>query len=310
MPLITTTGGGSVRGLGRGRGRLVADWDYRFNPSDIAAATWTPLYTNTSLETYIGMAVEPGGRRVHIARYGEDKLVTLSTTSGDAWATSGWTQFNEDSDWLPGLSGSNGNYGHISYWSSGSRASLLSVDGGDYFDLSMATPYDLRTVNLVSHIDLDMFGVNIAGSGGGFMFLDETGTKGFAKGYNTDNTMAFGSWSVPGQAGSVNWTSTAAQTDFSIASACMSPDYRFVYDIQYSTGKVYCIDAGEGNSLFSGTISSITNSGSTALGNGFFSSIGTLNIDWENLAGLVGKRRAFIWTSGQKTLYYADINLP
>lgn len=312
--MLSTFGGGSVRGFGGG-GAITSgsDWDYTFDPETMVDADWSPIYTNTSLTgTWIGLIVEPDGLRMHLLRYGGDELVTITSSTQNYWPTTNWSTDLVDTDWLPSVSGNLGNMGHASYWDDGGKVAITSIDGGDFRSINLTNDYNLKTVNSVDEQDVDMWPNHISGGGGGWMFLNNSGTKGFAKGYGASEDMHNHSWTNPGQANTGSWTSVSATTFFSIGGACMSPDYRYVYDVDYSSGHIARVDAGSGNSLFTASSVTVTKHTSTQMQHGSenLSSIGTLNVDWDNLTGLVGKRRVFVWASGQKSVFYADVAIP
>jgi len=319
-PMLATFGGGSVRGFNPGGGGGGDDTEnYNFNIDN--STGWTtedPTLINSPSSdggTWIGGTV--GGYEADEALYLVTNEYNNSPSRGIIWdnsnpfATSGWSVSIDTSFWS-GLSPID-RPGHTHFYQA-NRALISGLDQGYIMTVTTSTDYDLSTVSSIDYkVDnTNWFNDKFGGSGGGSAFMNSTGTVIVGRGYGSGASWKKVTLSTahdPSSAGSAT-TVCSVTAGTSLAGACISPDGRFIYDVDYNATTIRKIDAGAGNTVFDTT--GLTETvGTGSLYNTSSSSWHSLIIDFKNTAGLTGKRRAYIQQTNQdpERLYISDLDL-
>jgi hypothetical protein len=322
-PMLSTFGGGSLRGFNPGGGGASGgdneNYDFDINNS----TGWTTeaptmiTVTEPTDRTWIGSTV--GG-------YGSSESVFLTTnqyatapTEAIEWnnsvsfsATSSDYSPSVDTSYWSGLSPIN-RPGHTHFYSP-NRALISGLDEGYIMTVTTSTDYDISTISSINYKvnTSNWFSQKVGGTGGGSAFMNSTGTVILARGYAGGDPWKKVTLSTahdPSSAGSAT-TVCNLTAGTSLAGACISPDGRFIYDVDYNSTNIRKIDAGSGNTVFDTT--GLTETvGTGLLYNITGGSYHSLIIDFKNNAGLDGKCRVYMMQTNVASdrLYVSDLDI-
>lgn len=320
-PMLSTFGGGSAQGFkpygpsssGTGSGIYYPDTSISSSTTITASVVKQAILTGT----FIGGITNQDGTKYWHPQYSGSDVWIEYESGGTPWTLSSWASSTTRNGLL--------NYGsfnilerpcHVCWYDSGNKATISGVDEGYLWRLSLSTAYDLSTATVSEVVNFNWFSNRISGDGAGWFFVNDTFTKGVAKGYGIDNPIYRFDLNGSTLASASNFTQLIAGSDwnvFSIGGGDISPDGRMIVDLGYTSGFLTILDLGAGNDVFTAPTSAFS-SGNIYQGpsiqiDSVRANGGNCRFDWYNQAGLDnGKIRFTATNTGTNRLGIGEID--
>ena len=315
-PVMGTLGGASARAFGHGT-FLGGEATIYYPDTSYGLG---PINTTSQMVGvgggYIGGGVNSDGTKYYQPEYNNgDRWAVYTQTSGNSFATSGWSRAFVNGLLSYGSFNVLNRPSHVSFYDSGNKATISGVDEGFLWRLSLSTAYDLATATVQETITSNWFSSNISGAGGGWFFTNDDFTKGLAKGYNTGDPIYRFDLNGSTLSSASNFTqmiSGNTWNHFSIGGGDLSPDGRFLTDLNYGTQYLKFLDLGEGKDVFTATSTDFSNAtiatGPKIQVGGAGASGGPVRFDWYNQAGLTNGKIRFIAVTPAASLGIGEID--
>ena len=306
-PMLSTFGGGSVRGFGGG-GAVPAGGGGIVYPDPTYTSQITTNYKQVSnlYSTAIGTLTNEDGTKFWTGAYNtSNEFITWTGNSSWSSTPNDWSAAQSSNFLSKNGYTSQERPSHGFWFNDGSSALISGVDSGNVFTVSCSTAYDLSTGTYDDVENSNWYAAKLqaTGSGGGWAFPNSDCSIIVGKGYTGSMPVSRTSLSTAGDlssAGSGTTLMTGSTWDItSIAGADCSPDGRMIVDIPYSGGNTKILDLGEGKDIWTATTTDFANATFNTTSplyvlNGD-NSISGLKFDWYNQAGLTnGKMRFFV----------------